>query len=101
MSYTSAIGSMQQNVSVLSPQPKTVVPTASVNDGSTSASNRVESVADQTVLSTGSGLLSLGLSSSDIRTSKVEALQRQIADGSYSVPAASVADKMIQTLVRQ
>jgi len=35
----------------------------------------------------------------DVRTDKVAALQQQIAAGTYNVPAANVADKLMNTLL--
>ncbi len=100
MSYMNGIGNVQQSVGSVSPQGKMMVQTAKGSDGTNSASLSVQAASDQTVLSGSSGVLSLGLSGSDVRLSKVQALQQQIADGSYSVPTASVADKLIQSLVR-
>ena len=101
MSYSNGIGNAQQSVGSVSPQGKVMVQTAKGSDGSIAASTSVQATSDQTVLSGSSGVLSLGLSGSDVRTSKVEALQQQIADGSYGVPSASVADKLIESLVRR
>jgi negative regulator of flagellin synthesis FlgM len=39
------------------------------------------------------------LSGSDVRSSKVEALQKSIADGTYKVSSTDVADKIIQSLL--
>lgn len=54
--------------------------------------------ADETKLSSTGGLIAQALGGSDVRTAKVEALQKAIADGSYSVSSSDVADKLIQTL---
>lgn len=54
--------------------------------------------ADETKLSSTGGLIAQALGGSDVRTAKVEALQKAIANGSYSVSSSDVADKLIQTL---
>jgi len=38
------------------------------------------------------------LSGSDVRSSKVEALQQSIAAGTYNVSSSDVADKLIESL---
>ena len=54
---------------------------------------------DETKLSSASSVIAQALGGSDVRTDKVEALQKAIADGSYSVSSSDVADKLIQTLL--
>ncbi|HEX4652532.1 MAG TPA: flagellar biosynthesis anti-sigma factor FlgM [Granulicella sp.] len=55
--------------------------------------------ADQATISSASGVLSTALTSSDVRTSKVESLQASINAGTYNVPASSVADKMLSSIL--
>ncbi|ADV82643.1 flagellar biosynthesis anti-sigma factor FlgM [Terriglobus saanensis] len=55
-------------------------------------------VTDSASLSGVSSSLATVLTSDDVRSDKVAALQAAIADGSYSVPSASVADKLIDKM---
>ena len=54
---------------------------------------------DQATISSASGLLSTALNGSDVRTAKVAALQASINAGTYNVPASSVADKMLSSIL--
>jgi flagellar biosynthesis anti-sigma factor FlgM len=54
---------------------------------------------DQATISSASGVLSTALNSSDVRTAKVAALQASINAGTYNVPASSVADKMLSSIL--
>jgi negative regulator of flagellin synthesis FlgM len=54
---------------------------------------------DHADLSAAGGLISKALEGTDVRTSKVEALQQAIASGSYHVSSSDVAGKMIQSLL--
>lgn len=53
---------------------------------------------DEARLSAASGLIAEALQVSDVRSSKVAALQQAIANGSYNVSSSDVADKLIQVL---
>lgn len=55
---------------------------------------------DRASVSTAAGLVAQALSQSDVRTEKVAALQQSVAAGTYNVPASSVADKLISTLLQ-
>jgi flagellar biosynthesis anti-sigma factor FlgM len=54
---------------------------------------------DQATIGSASGVLSSALNSSDVRTAKVAALQASINAGTYNVPASSVADKMLSSIL--
>lgn len=55
---------------------------------------------DQADLSPASVLLSQALSLPDVRTDKVAKIQQALADGTYHVSSADLADKLITTLQR-
>jgi flagellar biosynthesis anti-sigma factor FlgM len=54
---------------------------------------------DQATISSASGVLSTALTSSDVRTAKVASLQASINAGTYNVPASSVADKILSSIL--
>jgi len=54
---------------------------------------------DQATISSASGVLSTALTGSDVRTAKVASLQASINAGTYNVPASSVADKMLSSIL--
>ncbi len=62
------------------------------------ASATSTSISDQASLSTTSTLLAQALNASDVRLDKVDSLQQAIASGSYHVPAAAVADSLLQSM---
>ncbi len=101
MSYTNGVGGLQQllnSMTSTTTQPAEPANQPSRNSAPTapsSAGNR----ADQTSLSSASGLIAHALEGSDTRTAKVTALQQAIASGTYNVSSADVADKMIQSLL--
>lgn len=98
MSYTNGIGDWKQIQSPVTPASTTE--SRPVDSTKASESKTTPSIqTDKTQLSSTSELLAHGLEGSDVRTSKVEALQKAIADGSYKVSSGDVADKMIQTLL--
>jgi negative regulator of flagellin synthesis FlgM len=96
VSYSSGIGSLQQPVnSITPPEAKTAIPASS--SGAVINERPLTNVeqADQTSLSSAAQ----ALDGSDIRSTKVDALQQAIAAGSYSVSSSDVADKIIQSLL--
>lgn len=104
MSYTNGVGSLQQLLgSMTSTASTTTRPAESVNPADHRSASVVhsgkETRADQTNLSSASGLIAHALEGSDTRTEKVAALQQAIASGNYSVSSADVAGKMIQSLL--
>ena len=56
--------------------------------------------ADKTAFSGAGSVLAASDPDGDVRTGKVAALQSAIANGSYHVPAAVTADKLIGSLLR-
>lgn len=81
-------------------------PTAAIRDTASGASPATARVATGSVavpgLSGAGNLLSNALAAAgtdDVRTDKVEALKAAIVNGSYTVPAAAVADKLIEHLL--
>ncbi len=54
---------------------------------------------DQASLSAAGGLVAQVSATSDVRTEKVAQLQAAIASGSYHVPAADVANKLVEHLL--
>lgn len=78
--------------------PAATAKTRSVAAGSTSSSAGLGS-SDQTNVSSAAGLLAQSVGTSDVRTEKVAQLQQAIASGSYQVPAAEVAGKLIEHLL--
>ena len=55
---------------------------------------------DQTSVSSAASLVAQVLNTSDARLEKVAALQAQIANGSYQVPASAVASKIVEDLLK-
>lgn len=98
MSYTNGIGDWNK---ILSPTaPTSTTEARQVNPAKAAESQKTTPVeTDKAKLSPASELLASALEGSDVRTSKVEALQKAIADGSYKVSSGDVADKMIQSLL--
>jgi len=98
MSYAVGISSLQGSNSISPSEAKSA--TASTPDGVTNKEPiaNVEH-ADQTNLSSASGLVAHALESPDTRSVKVASLQQAIAAGSYSVSSSDVADKIIQSLL--
>jgi flagellar biosynthesis anti-sigma factor FlgM len=56
---------------------------------------------DQATISSASGVLATALNSpgSDVRTARVASLQASINAGTYNIPASSVADKMLSSIL--
>lgn len=55
---------------------------------------------DVTELSSASGAITQALQGSDVRGDKVAALQQAIAMGTYNIPAADVADKLVNAMLK-
>jgi negative regulator of flagellin synthesis FlgM len=104
MSYTNGVGALQQVLSSITPattqatQAAESASTQNQNTASVAKEGHIEH-ADQTNLSSASGMIAQALTGSDVRTDKVAALQQAIASGSYNVASSDVADKMIQSLL--
>jgi negative regulator of flagellin synthesis FlgM len=97
MSYASGIGGLQQAInSISSPETKPAAPAIIPNGDELVAS--VEHTDEANLSSTGA-IVAQALEGSDVRNTKVAALQQAIAEGSYDVSSSDVADKMIQSLL--
>jgi negative regulator of flagellin synthesis FlgM len=102
MSYTNGIGDLKQALSSITPgtttaEARQVGSTKTI--GSSDGAPTRELQADETRLSSTSGLIAQALNGSDVRTAKVEALQQAIASGTYQVSSSDVAGKMIDSLL--
>jgi negative regulator of flagellin synthesis FlgM len=103
MSYTNSIGNLQQIVSSIatgevkgSQQTNPAQgPTGATETGISSTSR-----SDQASLSVTSNVIAQALSSDDVRTEKVAALQQAIASGTYNVSSSDIADKLIKSLLK-
>jgi len=106
MSYSNGLGSLQpgfNTVDVSGAEKSSAAaktdPSAAAKTDSSAAANATSGT-DQASLSTTGGMMAQALlSDSDVRTDKVAALQQQIAAGTYNVPAANVADKLMDALL--
>ena len=97
MSYSNGIGDWK-TLTPITPTPASETRQANNQARTAGAKPTGRPEADETKLSSTGGLIAQALEGSDIRSAKVEALQKAIADGSYSVSSSDVADKLIQTL---
>ncbi len=97
MSFVGGVGSLQQGVnSAGSSEPvQAILP----KDGTTGVTIADVQHGDLTDLSSTGELVAQALGGSDVRTDKVATLQQAIANGSYNVSSADVADKLIQSLL--
>jgi len=103
MSYTNGIGNLQQVLSSLTPAATT--PASQAGEAANApkahhAASAPAQQADQTNLSSTSGVIAHALEGSDVRMEKVASLQQAIASGSYSVSSSDVAGKMIDSLLK-
>jgi flagellar biosynthesis anti-sigma factor FlgM len=92
------------NIAAPSPSARPLAPPGSTAAaGSTTESQASDQIrgqgSDQATLSSASGVLSTALNDSDVRTAKVAALQASINAGTYNIPASSVADKMLSSIL--
>ena len=71
----------------------------SATTGSQGSDPTIDRGSDQATISSASGVLSTALNSSDVRTAKVAALQASINAGTYNIPASSVAEKMLSSIL--
>jgi negative regulator of flagellin synthesis FlgM len=98
MSYTNGIGNLQQALaSLTSTSAKSATDVTNSPDRGASVVAEVQE--DQASLSFTGGAMSQALGASDVRSTKVAALQQAIASGSYKVPSSDVAEKMIDSLL--
>jgi len=96
VSYSSGIGSLQQPVNSITPPEAKPAMEASPS-GAVINERPLANVehTDQANLSSAAQ----ALDGSDIRSTKVAALQQAIAAGNYNVSSSDVADKIIQSLL--
>lgn len=98
MSYSNGIGDWNKILNPIAPasttEPRQVNP-AKFAEAQTTAQVQT----DKAKLSPASELLANAPAGSDVRTAKVEALQKAIADGSYKVSSGDVADKIVQSML--
>ena len=98
MSYTNGIGG-QQTVNTITPSE--TQPSVQLNTPETAPEAFGVTIghADETALSSTSGLVFQSLEGSDTRTAKVLSLQGEIAAGTYNVSSTDVANKIIESLL--
>jgi len=101
MSYTNGVGGFQPLLGSITSTPSATTQPASPSHHRSASVGHPgkETRADQTNLSSASGLIAHALEGSDTRAEKVAALQQAIASGNYRVSSADVAGKMIQSLL--
>jgi negative regulator of flagellin synthesis FlgM len=87
---------MKQALAVQAVEPQ--VSRAKTADAATQAGSVLTAQPDAANLSSASNLVMQAIAGSDVRTDKVEALQKAIANGSYNVPSSAIADKIIQSM---
>jgi negative regulator of flagellin synthesis FlgM len=98
MSYSNGIGDWK-SLNPIAPTPASETRQANNQARTAEAKPTGRPEADETKLSSTGGLIAQALEGSDVRSAKVEALQKAIAQGSYSVSSSDVADKLMQTLL--
>jgi negative regulator of flagellin synthesis FlgM len=99
MSFGNGISDLKQALSTVVPVSETKAAPRSEPASTTSeTASDYGTKTDEASLSTTSGLIAQALEGSDVRTAKVEALRQAIANGSYQVPSAEVAGKIIQSI---
>lgn len=101
MSYANGVGALQQVLSSITPATTQATESAKAQSQSdTAIANTAQANrADQTSLSSASGMIVRALAGPDVRSVKVASLQQAIASGTYSVSSSDVADKMIKSLL--
>ena len=99
MNSSNGIGDLKQVLSSIVPTttPKEAVSSTIAKDANLGTSR--DGHTDEARLSSTSGVIARSLEGSDVRTEKVEALQKTIASGAYNISSSDVADKMIQSLL--
>lgn len=77
------------------------VDAAQASSQTTSSSRQTVSrtAVDQATVSAAGGLVAQALTTSDVRMEKVASLQAAIANGTYTVPASAVANKLVEYLL--
>jgi negative regulator of flagellin synthesis FlgM len=98
MSYSNGIGDRMQISTPIAPASASQTRPAEAKPAEAKPTGRTET--DAATLSPTGGLISQALGGSDVRSSKVEALQKAIADGSYHVSSSDVAGKVMDSLLK-
>jgi negative regulator of flagellin synthesis FlgM len=98
MSYTNGIGDWKQVFPAIAPT--SASQTQQSGSRAQAESKPAAGAQDEAKVSSTGELVARALSTPDVRTAKVEALQKAIADGSYNVSSSDVAGKMIDSLVK-
>jgi negative regulator of flagellin synthesis FlgM len=98
MSYTNGIGDWKQVFPAVAPASASQTQ-QSGRSPATEHKPAATGAQDEAKLSSTGELVARALSTPDVRTAKVEALQKAIAEGSYNVSASDVAGKMIDSLL--
>ena len=98
MNYSNGIGDRMQALNPIAPASASQTRPAGAKAAEAKPAGRTET--DATTLSPTGELISQALGGSDVRSSKVEALQKAIADGSYNVSSSDVAGKIMDSLLK-
>lgn len=99
MSYTNGIGDWKQVFPAVAPTSASQTQQSGGRPQATEHRSAAGTQDEANLSSTGE-LVARALSTPDVRTAKVEALQKAIADGSYSVSSSDVAGKMIESFLK-
>jgi negative regulator of flagellin synthesis FlgM len=100
MSYSNGIGDWKQALPTVGPTSASQTQQSNGRTNATDPKPASGAAQDETTLSSTAGLVARALSGSDVRTAKVEALQKAITDGSYNVPSSEVAGKIMDSLLK-
>jgi negative regulator of flagellin synthesis FlgM len=99
MSYNTGIGDLKQVINSIAPKSTSETQQVAPGPKDSSSPTVPQTLTDEARLSSTGGLISQALEGSDVRTDKVAALQQAIANGTYNVSAADVAEKMVRSLL--
>jgi flagellar biosynthesis anti-sigma factor FlgM len=93
MNIPTGIGNVSQPLNVQGP----AAPKQASDNDVTNVAAATQS--DAAKVSVSAGFLTQDASGTDVRAGRVQELQAAIAAGTYSVPASSVADKLISSML--
>jgi negative regulator of flagellin synthesis FlgM len=100
MSYSNGIGDWKQVLNPITPTSASETQQTSDRAKAAAVKPAIRTETDETKLSPTGELISQALGSSDVRSAKVEALQKAIAAGTYQVSSSDVAGKLIDSLLK-
>jgi negative regulator of flagellin synthesis FlgM len=100
MSYSNGIGDWKQVLPPVAPTSASQTQQVAERQKTAAGQTAAGAKADETKLSPAGELIANALSGSDVRTAKVEALQKAIAEGSYNVSSSDVAGKIMDSLLK-